>query len=72
MGYKLSAGIDTTLQNLAASYPNTCGQFTLNQSTRQNNQVTAVQISAAAPGDATPVLFTGGIHARELAPPDAL
>jgi hypothetical protein len=72
MGYKLSAGIDTALQNLAASYPNTCSQFTLNQPSRENNQVTAVQISAAAPGDATPVLFTGGIHARELAPPDAL
>jgi hypothetical protein len=72
MLYKDSSAIDTALQGLATQYGNTCGKFYLNQSTYGNLQVPAVRIQAGDDVNQVPVLFTGGVHARELAPPDAL
>jgi hypothetical protein len=71
MGYKTSTSIENALQGLASSYPNTCSQFYLTQSTHEQVRVPAVRIHAGAQS-LTPVLFTGGVHARELVPPDTL
>jgi Zinc carboxypeptidase len=69
--YKKSAEIDGALQNLALTYSSTCGTFTLNHQAWGGAKVRAVRIQAGTTS-LTPVLFTGGMHARELVPPDAL
>ena len=72
MAYKTSATIANAIIALEPSFPNTCTRFTMNHLTAQDNQpVPFVKISTGGK-EKTQVLFTGGIHARELAPPDAL
>jgi hypothetical protein len=41
-------------------------------STHEGNVVTGVNITNSSSPDRIPVLFTGGVHPRELVPPDAL
>jgi zinc carboxypeptidase len=72
MAYKRSPAIANAIIALEASFPNNCTRFTLNHLTAQDNQpVPFVRISTGGQ-DKIGVLFTGGIHPRELAPPDAL
>src|SRR4051812_23877578 len=72
MAYKKSTAIANAIIALESSFPNNCTRFTLNHLTAQDNQpVPFVKITAGAQ-NAVPVLFTGGTHARELVPPDAL
>jgi murein tripeptide amidase MpaA len=71
MGYKTSTAIDNAILALESSFPTTCTRFTLNRQTREGKLVALVKISTGGQNK-IPVLFTGGIHARELAPPDAL
>jgi murein tripeptide amidase MpaA len=69
--YRRSAEIDSALRTLALTYPTTCGTFVLNHPTWGGASVRAARIQAGTTS-LTPVLFTGGVHAREMAPPDAL
>ncbi|SBS79213.1 Peptidase M14, carboxypeptidase A [uncultured Mycobacterium sp.] len=72
MGYKKSAAITNAIIALESAFSFNCTRFTLNHLTAQDNQpVPFVKINTGV-ADAIPVLFTGGVHARELAPPDAL
>lgn len=72
MAYKKSAAIANAIIALESAFPGNCERFTLNHLTAQDNQpVPLVKINTGV-ADAVPVLFTGGVHARELAPPDAL
>ncbi|MBB3604574.1 hypothetical protein FHT40_004252 [Mycolicibacterium sp. BK556] len=72
MAYKKSAAIANAVTALEANFSFNCTRFTLNHLTAQDNQpVPFVKINTGV-ADAIPVLFTGGVHSRELAPPDAL
>jgi hypothetical protein len=72
MAYKKSTAIANAIVALESSFPNTCTRFTLNHLTAQDNQpVPSVRISTGGQ-EKVQVLFTGGVHARELVPPDAL
>jgi murein tripeptide amidase MpaA len=72
MAYKRSTAIANAIIALESSFPNNCTRFTLNHLTAQDNQpVPFVKIATGVQG-MVPVLFTGGVHSRELAPPDAL
>jgi len=68
----LPAEIDTALFTLAAGYGNNVELITLpNKSAADAVDIKCVRLYDGS-GTKTPVLLTGGIHARELAPPDAL
>jgi hypothetical protein len=71
MNYKTSSSIDNALQGMATQYPDTCAKFYLDEPTWAAKNVPAVRIQEGI-DSLTPVLFTGGVHGRELAPPDAL
>jgi murein tripeptide amidase MpaA len=62
--------IEAELGRLAADHPALCTRTVLPNRTHENRSVSYVTISGASGG--RPVLLSGGIHAREWAPPDAL
>jgi len=72
MLYKTPQEIDDALQALATQYADTCGKFYLNSRTYDLQRVPAVRIQEGTDSTLTPVLLTGGVHGRELVPPDAL
>jgi murein tripeptide amidase MpaA len=65
-------GIEAELGRLAADHPQLCTRTVAPNRTHENRSVSYVTIGAAAGSNGRPVLLTGGIHAREWAPPDAL
>jgi hypothetical protein len=71
MGYKRSATLDTALDALEAAFPQNCARFGFGRHTHEGRPVTGLEIVSNSPAS-IPVLFTGGVHPRELAPPDAL
>jgi murein tripeptide amidase MpaA len=62
--------IETELARLAADHPDLCTRTAAPNRTHEGRTVSFVTISGGEGG--RPVLLTGGIHAREWAPPDAL
>ena len=62
--------IEAELARLAAEHPALCTRTIAPNRTHEGRSVSYVTISAAERG--RPVLLTGGVHAREWAPPDAL
>jgi murein tripeptide amidase MpaA len=72
MAYKKSTAIANAIIALESSFPNTCTRFTLNHFTAQDNQPVPFVMISTGGQDKVQVLFTGGVHARELVPPDAL
>jgi hypothetical protein len=71
MGYKRSATLDTALDALEAAFPQNCARFGFGRHTHEGRPVTGLEIVSNSQAS-IPVLFTGGVHPRELAPPDAL
>ncbi len=63
--------LDTALDALEAAFPQNCSRFGLGRPTHEGRPVTGLSIVSSNPAS-IPVLFTGGVHPRELAPPDAL
>ena len=61
--------IEDGLGALAAAHPTLCRRTTLPNATHEGRRVSSVRVTS---GGTTPVLFVGGAHAREWAPPDAL
>jgi murein tripeptide amidase MpaA len=61
--------IEDGLGALAAAHPTLCTRTTLPNATHEGRRVSSVRVTS---GGRVPVLFTGGVHAREWAPPDAL
>ncbi len=61
--------IEDGLGALAAAHPALCTRTTLPNATHEGRRVSSVRVTR---GGSTPVLFIGGAHAREWAPPDAL
>jgi len=62
--------IEAELARLAADHPDLCTRTVAPNRSHEGRSVSYVTISGAEGG--RPVLITGGIHAREWAPPDAL
>jgi murein tripeptide amidase MpaA len=62
--------VEAELGRLAADHPQLVTRTVAPNRTHEGRSVSYVTISGAAGG--RPVLLTGGIHAREWAPPDAL
>ncbi len=70
MAYPSSAAaIEAQLATLAADHPDLCTRTVLPNATHEGRRVSSVRIGD---GGGRPVLLTGGVHAREWAPPDAL
>jgi hypothetical protein len=61
--------LEDGLGALAAAHPSLCTRTTLSNATHEGRRVSSVRVTS---GGSTPVLFVGGAHAREWAPPDAL
>jgi murein tripeptide amidase MpaA len=62
--------IEAELARLAADHPDLCTHTVAPNRSHEGRSVSYVTISGAEGG--RPVLITGGMHAREWAPPDAL
>src|SRR5258708_19493750 len=68
----LPAAIDSALVTLSTTYPDNVELITLpNKSAAGAADVKCVRLHEGS-GTKTPVLLIGGVHAREMAPPDAL
>ncbi len=63
--------IEDELARLAADHPDLCTRTTAPNRSHEGRSISYVTISGGDAGG-RPVLITGGIHAREWAPPDAL
>jgi murein tripeptide amidase MpaA len=61
--------IEDALGALASAHPALCTRTTLPNATHEGRRVSAVRVTN---GGSRAVLFIGGAHAREWAPPDAL
>jgi len=70
MAYPTASGIRTALEALATAYP-FCTVMTLAPSLN-GVPITALKVSKVTEGKRAKVLFTGGMHANELAPPRAV
>ena len=62
--------IEAELGRLAAGHPSLCTRTVAPNRSQEGRSISYVTISGATGG--RPVFITGGIHAREWAPPDAL
>ena len=69
LGYVTSAALAERLQRLASAHPDVCAVDVLPHRTHEGREVHALRIGS---GSAATVVVTGGVHAREWAPPDAL
>ncbi len=64
--------IEDGVTALAEAHPSLCTRTVLPNTTHEGRSVSAIRVASASSEGATPVLFIGGAHAREWAPPDAL
>ncbi|WP_433684665.1 M14 family zinc carboxypeptidase [Nocardia sp. CA-119907] len=71
MGYLKALEVSVALNQLATDFRATCTRIPLT-TTSGGRTVEAVALKNPEPEDRIPVLFVGGVHAREWAPPDAL
>jgi hypothetical protein len=76
-GFMTSAVVSGHLDALAATYPSVCtrsgpGDWAAGWSGGKSGYVKISATTPDSPSQRWPVLITGGVHARELAPPDAL
>jgi murein tripeptide amidase MpaA len=76
-GYMISAVVSAHLDALATTYPNVCtrsgpADWAPGTQGGKSGYVKIAVTTANSPANRWPVLITGGVHARELAPPDAL
>ena len=72
MAYPSTArAIEAELARLAADHPDRCTRTVAPNRSHEGRSISYVTISGGASGG-RPVLLTGGVHAREWAPPDVL
>lgn len=67
-----AANIEAALVALATANPTICTRFAFPHPTHEGRTASYVRIAKASSTTRPAVLITGGIHAREWAPPDAL
>jgi zinc carboxypeptidase len=73
-GYMTSTVVSAALDKFAGDYPDTCTRFSwlAGPAGASAGYVLVKKAVASSPPNRWPVLISGGVHARELAPPDAL
>jgi murein tripeptide amidase MpaA len=70
MAYMNVAEIETAVEALAGAYPSTCQRIELPYLSHEGRRISTLRLGRQ---DARPAaLFLGGVHARELVPPDLL
>jgi Zinc carboxypeptidase len=72
MPYLTAATIESRLASLATTYPSLCTRLTFPNQTHDRRQVSYITSAMISGGSRPTVLITGGVHAREWAPPDAV
>ena len=72
MAYLNIFEIESALQNLTAGYPETTELVACPNVTHEGRQSHVLRVGAKRDVAVDGVLFLGGVHAREWAPPDAL
>jgi murein tripeptide amidase MpaA len=72
MAYMNVDEIEIALETLAAAHPGVAELITLPNRTAEGRQSHALRIGPADAAGANAICFTGGLHAREWVPPDAL
>lgn len=70
-GYLSASGIEACLQYLANTYPTICQLVTLPEPSGNGATIHAIKLAKGG-GQRHAQLLLGGVHARELVPPDAL
>jgi murein tripeptide amidase MpaA len=71
-GYLTVAGIDTSVLHLATSYPSICQLLELPEKSVEGRTIRALKIAGGAGDGRFGILFTAGLHAREILNPDLL
>jgi Zinc carboxypeptidase len=72
MPYLTAATIESRLASLATTYPSLCTRLTFPNLTHDRRQVSYINSAMVPIGSRPAVLITGGVHAREWVPPDAV
>ena len=72
MPYLTAAGIEACMQWLANTYPQICQLLPVPETSIEGRPIHLVKIARGGAANRRGVLFTGGVHAREVVPPDAL
>jgi murein tripeptide amidase MpaA len=72
MAYLNVEEIEAAIKAFSASYPSIAKLISLPNRTADGRQSHALQIGSADPGKTHALIITGGMHAREWVPPDAL
>jgi murein tripeptide amidase MpaA len=70
MAYLSVAEIESAIQQLAAAYPAHCSAVELPNATHEGRKIFALRLSWTDKAPAA--LFLGGVHSREMMPPDLL
>lgn len=71
-GYLTAAGIEACIQWLANTYPQICQLLPLPEPSVEGRGIHMLKIANGAAPGRRGVLLVGGVHARELVPPDCL
>jgi carboxypeptidase T len=71
-GYLTSVGIEACLSYLAATYPAICQLISLPEPSVEGRTIRAIKLATGGGADRHGLLLLGGVHARELVPPDGL
>ena len=70
MAHMNVAEIETAIEALAGAYPTACQRIELPHQSHEGRRISALRLGA--PGWRPSALLLGGLHARELVPPDLL
>ena len=71
-GYLSSVGIEACIQYITSTYPAISQLITLPEQSVQGRTIRALKIGTGGGSHRHGLLLIGGVHARELVPPDAL
>lgn len=71
-GYLSATGIESAVVYLTTTYPSICELIVLPEPSIEGRAIRAFKLAGGSRADRPGVLFTGGVHARELVNPDTL
>jgi carboxypeptidase T len=72
MAFLSVTAINRAMRSLANEFPDICERITLAERSRENRRIRALRIRVGKSEKPCGILFTGGVHARELVNPDGL
>jgi len=71
-GYLSATGIESAVVHITTTYPSICQLIVLPEPSIEGRIIRAFKIGSGSAADRPGVLFTGGVHARELINPDTV